>query len=508
MSCDALVIGGGHNGLVAAWRLAKAGKKVLVCEARAELGGSTAAHEFHSGYRVPGILHDTSTWRPWIGSEMKLSDHGWQAKTSPPIAIAPSADEVAFIPPAGGGADFLGVASDDREAYEAWRRFLSTVAPVVGRVLDRPPPNLEVGRLGDLLDLARDGWALRRLGRATMTELLRVGPMPAADWLRESFKSQALIEALMAPALLGTWLGPHSAGSAANLLGYECVAGEETAGGASALVAALTKACESAGVEFSTGAAVERIQVEAGAVVAVSRQEGGDIACSQVLASCNPRTTLLELLPPATLPLSIRDQIANFRCRATVAKVHIALDGPLMLAGRNAEVARLGGGTIDAFEQAFDAVKYRRSSPRPFLEVRQPSLADPSLAPAGGHVLSVFAAYAPYELEGGWSEAAKQALQESVLARLEESAPGLRQHVVATETLTPRDLEARLGLPGGHLHHGEHALDQLLFVRPSHRLAHYTTPVEGLFLAGSGSHPGGGITGVPGWLAAGAALGI
>jgi phytoene dehydrogenase-like protein len=258
---------------------------------------------------------------------------------------------------------------------------------------------------------------------------------------------------------------------------------------------------------LETGAIVERLVVEGGAVRAVRCADGREFAGSQVLASCNPRTVLLDLLPPAVLPLAIRDQIGNFRCRGTAAKLHLALDGPLTLGGREVEIAHLGGGTIDAFERAFDAVKYRQASQHPFLEVRQPTVPDASLAPAGGHVLSVLVAYAPYELEGGWTREAKEALAARVIERLDRSCPGLRQRVVGVQTLTPADLEVRYNLPGGHLHHGEHALDQLLFVRPSHRLAHYATPVDGLFLAGGGSHPGGGLSGVPGWLAAGAALG-
>ncbi|MCZ6507677.1 MAG: NAD(P)/FAD-dependent oxidoreductase [Acidobacteria bacterium] len=492
MSCDAVVVGGGHNGLVAAWRLAASGRSVVVLESRDRLGGLAAPEEFHPGYRSPGILHDTATWRGWLAREMKLEEHGWRSRPAPQMTIAPDSGSVSF--------------GFDGAAFESRRAFVAEVAPVLRRLLDREPPRLAGASLGDLLALARDGWALRRLGRSTMTELLRVGPMSAADWLRESLDDEVSIEALMAPALIGTWLGPHSAGSAANLLAYEATAGEETVGGPGALVAVLVAACRSRGVDLETDNRVEALIVEKGAVRGVRCAGGREIACRQVLTTCDPKSALLGLVPPAILPLKIRRQIVNWRCRGSVAKVHLALDGPLSLGGRACEAARLGGGSIDAMERAFDALKYRRTSPVPFLDLRQPSLSEPALAPAGGHVLSVLAAYVPHDLEGGWTEAARAALEEAVIARIERSAPGVRRQIVATEVLTPVDLEQRFGLSGGHVHHGEHALDQLLFMRPSHRLAHYATPVLGLFLAGSGSHPGGGITGVPGWLAAGAAL--
>jgi phytoene dehydrogenase-like protein len=492
MSCDAVVVGGGHNGLVAAWRLAASGRSVVVCESRNRLGGLAAPEEFHPGYLSPGILHDTATWRAWLAREMKLEEHGWRSCPVPEVAVAPDSGSVSF--------------GFDGAAHEGWRTFVAEVAAVLRRLLDREPPRLVGGGFGELLALARDGWALRRLGRRTMTELLRVGPMSAADWLRESLDDEAVIEALLAPALLGTWLGPHSAGSAANFLAYQATAGEETVGGPGALVAALVAACRSRGVGLETDFRVEELIVEGGAVSGVRSAGGREIACRQVLTTCDPKSALLDLLPPATLPLEIRDQIVNWRCRGSVAKLHFALDSPLTLGGRECEAARLGGGSIDAMERAFDAIKYRRVSTVPFLDLRQPSLNDATLAPSGGHVLSVLAAYVPHDLEGGWTLAAKTALEEAVIARIERSAPEVRRQIVASEVLTPVDLERRYGLSGGHVHHGEHALDQLLFVRPSHRLAHYATPVRGLFLGGSGSHPGGGITGVPGWLAAGAAL--
>lgn len=504
MSVDAVVVGGGHNGLVAALRLARVGMKVAVCEARGRMGGLAAREEFHPGYLSPGVLHDTSTWRAWLSRELDLEAHGWRPRARPPFTIAPDAGHALTVE-SGAAAAIEGADAAQVEAYRRWLEFLESVRPVLTRILDRPPPRLAGGGVRDLLGLALDGWAVRRLGRRTMMELLRVGPMPVADWLREIFELQPLMEGLMMPALIGTWLGPHSAGSSANLLAYECTAASETVGGPGGLVDALLSACESRDIELLRGTAVERIVVEDGSVKGVVCAGDHDIACSRVLTSCDPKRALLELLPPGTLPLKIRGQMENWRCRGTVAKVHLALSGPLVLAGREWEAARLGGGSIDALERAFDAVKYRQSSESLVLDARQPPVAD-GLAPGDGRVVSVLAGYAPYGVEGGWDGARREVLLDSVVSRIERVAPAVRELVVGSEVLTPVDLERRYGVSGGHVHHGEHALDQLLFVRPSHLLAHYEAPVQGLFLAGSGSHPGGGITGVPGWLAAGASL--
>jgi phytoene dehydrogenase-like protein len=251
---------------------------------------------------------------------------------------------------------------------------------------------------------------------------------------------------------------------------------------------------------------VERIRVGNGAVSGVVLKGGEELAARAVLATCDPHRALLELLQPGQLTMRLTARLRNFRCRGTAAKAHLALAGPLAFRGVVAERARLGGGSVDFLERAFDAVKYRRFSERPFLEVFQPSVAESGWAPAGQHVAAVLVGYAPRDLDGGWSEASRAALGEAIRVALERWDPEVRAKLLAMEVLAPADLEARFGASGGHLHHGEHALDQLLFMRPTPETARYATPIPGLYLGGSGSHPGGGITGVPGWLGAGAVL--
>jgi phytoene dehydrogenase-like protein len=244
-------------------------------------------------------------------------------------------------------------------------------------------------------------------------------------------------------------------------------------------------------------------------VAGVTLANGETIDAPVVLSSADPKRTMLTLLAPGSLPLKIEEEFLRVRSRGTAAKVHLALSGPLALRGSDGrldEAIRIGGGHVDDLERAFDAIKYRQLSSRPHLEIRVPTVADPSLAPAGHHVVSILASFAPLDLEGGWTDAARERLGDAVLAVLEEHAPGVRERIVAREILTPADLETRFALSGGHLHHGEIALDQLLVMRPSPSAARYRTSVPGLYLGGSGSHPGGGVRPTAGLLAAEAVL--
>ncbi len=495
-----VVIGAGHNGLSCAATLARAGRKVLVLEAREQIGGLAARESFAEGYAVPGVLHSTTGVRATLVARLGLQAHGLRRRETPLEILCPQPDGPALSIC---GDKLSGpLAEGDAERYASFRAFIARVTPVVRKLLDKPP----LDPLGAYWPLMLTGLRVRRLGKKDMIELLRLGPMCVADWMRDVFAGEHLRAALAVPALQASFTGPWSAGSAAQLLLRECCADGELVGGPAALIDALAAATHAAGGEIRSSARVARILLDKGAVVGVQLHDGEELACQTVLASCDPRQALLELVGAEHLSSTCGEELRNIRCRGTTAIVRMALSGPLELQdGRQVEALRTGSG-LDVLERAFDPVKYKRFAEEPLLELRVPSVADPSLAPAGHHVVSIHAHAAPYELEGGWTDAAREALGDAVQKQLTRFCPELAARLVAREVLTPADLAERYGLSGGHLHHGEHALDQLMFLRPTARCSQYRTPVPGLWLAGSGSHPGGGLTGMPGHLAARACL--
>jgi len=511
MGFDAIIIGAGPNGLAAALRLAKAGRKVLILERAEAPGGLSAKHEFHPGYFVSGVLHDEALVPRAIAERLGLDRQGLTFRKSPSTYIAEAKGPGILLPgDASGAADTIGRRSKhDSEAFRSLRAFLGQITPLISAVLAEAPPSLAPGSAGDFWQIARRGLSVLRVSRKDLLELARVAPMCVADFLNERFETPLLVEALAAPAVASTWTGPWSAGTVTNLLLRECAGGEAMAGGPAALVAALLAAGHAAGAELRTGAEVQRIRLDRGKVAGVTLASGETIDAPVILSSADPKRTMLKLLAPGALPLRIEEEFHRLRSRGSAAKVHLALSGPLELAasdGRLDEAIRIGGGHVDELERAFDAIKYRRFSARPHLEIRVPTVADPSLAPPGHHVASILASFAPYALEGGWTAAARERLGDAVITVLEEHAPDVRQRIVAREVLTPADLETRFALTGGQLHHGELALDQLLMMRPAPSAARYRTAVPGLFLGGSGSHPGGGVRPTAGLLAAEAVL--
>jgi phytoene dehydrogenase-like protein len=323
--------------------------------------------------------------------------------------------------------------------------------------------------------------------------------MCAADWLQEYFGDPLLPAALAAPAVTGAFLGPWAAGSAAGVLLYESVRGAEVKGGPAALAEALRKAFE---------AEVARILVARGAASGVQLADGQTLEAPLVVAACDPKRALLDLVEPGVLPLDVEEQVDVVRMRGTTAKVNLALDGQLSFRDRGGErhARAVVADDVDDIERAFDAAKYRSCSKKPHLDVSVPSVGDVSLAPVGKDVVSILAHFAPHDLEGGWTDQVKASFGDAVVEVLESAAPGTRSRILARDVLSPVDLEKRYGLTGGHVHHGEHALDQLLVMRPTPALARYETPIEGLYLGGSGSHPSGGVTCQPGALAARAIL--
>jgi len=505
MSADVLVIGAGHNGLVCAGLLAKAGRKVVVLERRDILGGLCAGEEFHPGYRHTGLLLDTTGLRPWVVEALDLSRHGLTFETKWPRYFSPtdSTDLCISCAPNGGSELEAPVA----QRWSAFLDFVNRVRPAVEPLLNEPPIDFASAGAREFLDLVRHGWTARRLGKRDMMELLRIPPMSVADWLREWLPSEHLCAIWSLPAVSGTWMGPRSPGSAANLLRILCTMQMPVAGGGDALVQALAASARARGVEFRTGCRVRRLRAHAGRVTGVELEGGEEIAATAVVATCDPRQTFLDLVPKRQLSDTFEARMVRFRQRGTTAPVNLALKGDVHWAsehGARAHFVRVAPHPDD-IERAFDAVKYRQMSERPVLEIHIPTRGQPELAPSGGHVMCILAHFAPYHLEGGWNDDARARLGESVVAQVARFTTGLREQIAGMEVLTPADIEAQYGVSGGHIHHGEHALDQLL-TRPSPEAARYATPLAGLYLGGSGAHPGGGITGAPGALAARAVL--
>jgi phytoene dehydrogenase-like protein len=520
---DVIVVGAGQNGLAAAARLAGAGRKVVVLERRDAIGGLAGMIELHPGYRVPGILHDEGRVSPRAATKLGLERHGLAFRDAPPVLLAEAGGRGILVGSGGGngrlgadGADGAEAAAEirarsrhDGESYARYRGFFARLRPLLESVMSSPPPPLSPASAGDFWEIAKRGGKLWRHGRHDTLELMRVAPMCVADFLDEQFETPLLVEGLAAPAVIGTWAGPWSAGTNTNLLLAEAVPGRHLVGGPPALVAALERAARAAGAEIRTGAEVVRLRIENGRAAGVALAGGETLDAATLVLTCDPKRAFLELIAPGTLPIRIEDEYRRIRARGTAAKVHLALSGPLELAARPAQAfehIRIGGGHVDDLERAFDAIKYHEVSPRPHLEIRVPTVADPNLAPAGHHVVSILASYAPHDVAGGWTDKRRADFLESVLATLESHAPDVRRRIVAQELLTPGDLEARYALTGGQLHHGEPALDQLLVMRPTPSAARYATSVPGLYLGGSGSHGGGGVTFAPGLLAAAAAL--
>jgi phytoene dehydrogenase-like protein len=509
---DVIVIGGGHNGLTTAALLAGSGRKVVLLERRAVLGGLAVGDRFHPGFTSAGLLHDTSGLRGHLVKRLDLGREGLTLTAEPPSVFGPQDPDdgpglLLHHDAERSAGEIRAHSASDVVRYAEYRAFLGRIAPFVRRLLDGEPPEFYAGA-ANMWSLATRGLALRRLGRETMLELMRIGPMSVADWLGEWFETELLASMLALPALAATRAGPRSPGTAANLLRVEALADRAVQGGTTALIDALAAAARRRGVDIRLECEVRSIRADDGVVQGVELGDGERIDAPVVAASCDPKQTFLQFLPAASTTPTLLHRIDKYRARGSTAKVNLALGGPLRFSCRpdlEVEHARVGE-TIDGIERAFDATKYGRSSADPILDVHVPSVSDPSLAPAGHSVVSIVAHFVPYELETGWTDEARERLGESVVTTLGRYAPRLTDQIIAREVLTPVDIERRYRVTGGHIHHGEHALDQLL-VRPCPSCANYATPIGGLYLCGSGSHPGGGLTGGPGALAAAAVLG-
>lgn len=510
-SFDDIVIGGGHNGLVAATMLAKAGRKVLVLEGEEETGGAARTHEFHPGFRVSSVAHVLNRLHPDVVKALELDRLGLtlEGRAMPTIALAPDAGPVVLRGAYGETVD--GLSASDAAGWAELRALLFRQVGVLKPLLARRAPDLEAMALSEKLALGGVALSLRRLGKEGMRDFLRMLLMNVDDVTGEFVGNDALRGLLAFDAVQGSHLGPRSPTSLIGL--YFRLAGEIGGaeggqmlpkGGMGAVIEAMHAAAERRGVTIRAKAPVSRILIEKGRAVGVVLADGEEIRAGTVVSAINPRTTFADLVGPRELDTGFLRKILNVRMKGNVARLYLALDGVPSFAGVAAG-DRMGRLVIapssNAVENAFNPAKYGAFSPEPAMEIVLPSLSDPSLAPDGACVLSANVQFAPYALKGGWDKGKPKFLK-AILAQLERYAKGIGKTILASELLTPADIEARFRMPGGHWHHGELQPDQMLMSRPVFGAGGYDTPIDGLYLAGAGSHPGGGVSGVPGMNAA------
>jgi phytoene dehydrogenase-like protein len=545
---DIIIIGAGQNSLIAAFYLARAGRKPLVLERRPVVGGAAVTEEFHPGFRA-SVLDDVhGPLAPAVAKDMQLERHGVQFLEPACRVFAPHPDGRALL-----------LHSDVRKSAEAIAPFcksdaakyielaatLDSARPLIRDLLLMTPPEIDKPTSTDLWNLLRAGKTFRSLHKKNMQRLIRWGPMAVADFVAEFFETELLRATIAARGIFGAAAGPWSAGTTALLLlrcgaaGLPDGGSVQVRGDAGALSNALAAAAQQAGAEIRTNAEVARILVKDGSVSGVVLATGEEISAKAIISGADPKRTFLNLLEPVHLAPSSLQKMRNYRSNGVVARILLALDSlPNFTALKNSPDANAAlasgihiGPEIDYLERAFDASKYGEFSRAPYLEASIPSLLDPSLAPTGKHVMTIHMQYAPYKLnassaasreasqdchpeparfsrsqESAFRPAAsaqnwpaqRDALADAVIRTLAEYASDLPSKILARRLITPLDLETEYGLTGGHISHGELALDQLFTMRPLLGFARYQSPIRGLFLCGSGTHPGLALAGASG----------
>jgi phytoene dehydrogenase-like protein len=511
---DAIVIGAGHNGLVCALDLARGGRRVVVLEAAAQVGGAASTRSFAPGFRVSACAHLLHALPQSVLNDYRLESNGlkFAARGMPTHALTDSGPALRIGTDAVTGNAAL---PEDANHYRFFRQRMALFAAVLHGVLGMTPPELTMKSWAERWSLLRLGLRIRLLGKTNMRELLRIGGMNAYDLLDDNFQGDTLKGALAFDATLGAEYGPRSPGTVLTWLyrlASEHGAGPlglaQVKGGMGAFSDALASACKTSGVDIRVNAAVDRILVENDRVVGVQLAGGETIRARAVVSSAGMRTTFFKLLGTEHLDTGFVRRVNHFRARGLVAKLHIALKAKPVF--RGIDDAALTGRllispSMDYLEQAFNPSKYKEIPQHPAMEITLPSINDDSLAPLGQHVLSALLQFVPYDL-GPDPQAAKAQLLENALATLERYSPGIRELIVASELLTPADIEREFGLAGGHWHQGALSFDQFFVNRPLPMTQQYKSPVPGLFLCGAACHPGGNVMGYAGRNAARAVL--
>jgi phytoene dehydrogenase-like protein len=522
MDYDAIVVGGGHNGLTAAAYLAKAGLSVCVLERRDVLGGACVTEELWPGHRVSRASYVVSLLQPKVVADLELKRFGYEPHPLDPAYAALGEDGKVLLfhnDLAQTCASIARFSKADAAAYPGFEDLLEKMAGFLRPLMLRPPPMLGSKRPGDLLSLLREAGRAAGLSQRDVHDFYRVMTQSVGDLLDDWFEDDLLKGAMASTGVVGVWAGPRTPGTAYNLLHHAL--GEidgvpglwgHVKGGMGAISQAIAASARAAGATIRTGAAVERIDVAGGRVTGVTLAGGEELHAGLVLSGAHPRTTVLDMVGAEHFPAEVAEDMRRFRTRGGSVKINAILSEPPRYERLDAERGRalLGASlaiapSIDYLERAWQDATRGRPAEGPYIEVEVPTSIDASLTDDGSTVLTMFTQYGPHA-EEDWGEGDREAYAQRCFAMLAEHAPNVPDSIVHYEVLAPPDLERIFGLEGGSIFQGEQGLDQMAFMRPSPELARYATPVHGLYLCGAGTHPGGGVIAASGHNAAHRAL--